>query len=408
MKSIVNASLFILFLTQICFSQWLSKNSLLEGSSLYSVFFIDKNMGWSVGDSGTILKSTDGGLTWIFQNSNTTADLRSVYFFNQNKGWVAGIGGIVLKTTDGGVNWSSQAVSAFDLWAVQFINADTGWVSGSTTLKTTNGGAGWEEQMHYGGFSLSFVDESYGWIAGYYNLHKTTDGGTHWTSFANNYDLWSIFFYDHDNGWAVGEHEFYSRFMMSTTDGGENWTTAPSNSEPLRSIYFVDSLMGWAAGFYGTILHTSDGGVNWENQASGVGESLLALFFINSDYGWVVGNGGILIRTSNGGRTWSNGSFSSIYEEAGYNMAASLVLDQNYPNPFNPTTTINFQLSQNGYVTLRVYDILGKEVATLVNEQKNHGRYSVNFNASNLASGVYIYQLRVNEYASTKKMLLLE
>jgi hypothetical protein len=83
-------------------------------------------------------------------------------------------------------------------------------------------------------------------------------------------------------------------------------------------------------------------------------------------------------------------------------------LSQNFPNPFNPSTTINYQLPKTGFVTLKIYDILGKEVATLVNEQKNKGRYSVNYDASRLASGVYIYQLRVNDYLSSKKMLLLK
>ncbi|MEJ2103639.1 MAG: T9SS type A sorting domain-containing protein [Ignavibacteriaceae bacterium] len=83
-------------------------------------------------------------------------------------------------------------------------------------------------------------------------------------------------------------------------------------------------------------------------------------------------------------------------------------LSQNYPNPFNPTTTINYQLPEAGYATIKIYDILGKEVATLVNEQKNQGRYSVNFDASHLASGVYIYQLKVKDYVSSKKMLLLK
>ncbi len=83
-------------------------------------------------------------------------------------------------------------------------------------------------------------------------------------------------------------------------------------------------------------------------------------------------------------------------------------LGQNYPNPFNPATTINYQLPKTGFVTLKVYDILGREVATLVNEQKVQGRYTVNFNASRLASGVYMYQFRANDYVSLKKMLLIK
>ncbi len=86
----------------------------------------------------------------------------------------------------------------------------------------------------------------------------------------------------------------------------------------------------------------------------------------------------------------------------------SYSLTQNYPNPFNPVTQINYQLPEQGFVSIKVYDILGAEVASLVNEQKTQGRYSVNFDASKLASGVYIYRLQVNDYVSSKKMLLLK
>ncbi len=83
-------------------------------------------------------------------------------------------------------------------------------------------------------------------------------------------------------------------------------------------------------------------------------------------------------------------------------------LEQNYPNPFNPTTTINYQIPKDGFVTLKIYDVLGREVAVLVNENKSTGRYNINFNASNLASGVYMYQIKVNDFVSTKKLLLLK
>ncbi len=83
-------------------------------------------------------------------------------------------------------------------------------------------------------------------------------------------------------------------------------------------------------------------------------------------------------------------------------------LTQNYPNPFNPITTITYQLPKSGSVTLKIFDILGNEIKTLVNEQKEKGRYTVQFDASSLASGMYVYQLRANDYTSTKKMLLLK
>ncbi len=83
-------------------------------------------------------------------------------------------------------------------------------------------------------------------------------------------------------------------------------------------------------------------------------------------------------------------------------------LSQNYPNPFNPSTTIKFQLPTDGFVTLKVYDILGNEVTTLINEQKPKGRYELNFNASSLASGVYIYKIQTGSFISSKKMILIK
>jgi Secretion system C-terminal sorting domain len=80
----------------------------------------------------------------------------------------------------------------------------------------------------------------------------------------------------------------------------------------------------------------------------------------------------------------------------------------NYPNPFNPTTTITYEIPKDGFVTLKVYDILGREVATLVNEFKTAGKYYVNFNAGNLASGMYFYRFKSGSYISTKKMMLLK
>lgn len=83
-------------------------------------------------------------------------------------------------------------------------------------------------------------------------------------------------------------------------------------------------------------------------------------------------------------------------------------LSQNYPNPFNPVTTISYQIKEQGLVQLIVYDLLGSEVATIVNQTKSEGEYSVNFDASNLPSGVYIYSLRVNDFVQNNKMTLLK
>lgn len=84
------------------------------------------------------------------------------------------------------------------------------------------------------------------------------------------------------------------------------------------------------------------------------------------------------------------------------------MLSQNYPNPFNPSTVINYQIASPGKVSLKVYDLLGREVATLVNEEKAAGNYKATFNAMNLPSGVYFYRLQTATYSNTKKLLLLK
>jgi hypothetical protein len=89
-------------------------------------------------------------------------------------------------------------------------------------------------------------------------------------------------------------------------------------------------------------------------------------------------------------------------------IPSSYSVTQNYPNPFNPTTKINFALPKSGLVTMKVYDMLGKEVSTLVNEVKNAGTYSVDFNASALSSGIYFYKVSVNGFTEVKKMMLIK
>jgi hypothetical protein len=83
-------------------------------------------------------------------------------------------------------------------------------------------------------------------------------------------------------------------------------------------------------------------------------------------------------------------------------------LAQNYPNPFNPSTEIKFAIPEQGFVSLKVYDITGREIAKLVNEVRNAGFYSVNFNASSLSSGVYFYRIESGDFVQTRKMLLVK
>ncbi len=132
----------------------------------------------------------------------------------------------------------------------------------------------------------------------------------------------------------------------------------------------------------------------------GVQSKNLFIDFINEQKGWILFEDGTLMKTVNSGLTF--------VKEEELSFAENYLLNQNYPNPFNPSTKISWQSPVSGWQTLKVYDVLGNEVATLVNEYRNAGSYEVNFNASKLSSGVYFYQLKTGDFIQIKKMILLK
>lgn len=108
------------------------------------------------------------------------------------------------------------------------------------------------------------------------------------------------------------------------------------------------------------------------------------------------------------GVAYGDTTFTIVSVDDEFETPNSFYLAQNYPNPFNPTTTIRFQVVDFGFVSIRVCDILGKEIETLVNEEKSKGAYEINFDGSDLASGTYFYQIKTENYIETKKMQLIK
>jgi hypothetical protein len=167
----------------------------------------------------------------------------------------------------------------------------------------------------------------------------------------------------------------------------------------LRAIARLDNEDLYAAGDGGAIWFTDDNGANWHAQYSADSHDLYALCFTDSARGYAAGNGGTVLQTT------SPGTVTGVRE--GSTAPAAFRLAQNYPNPFNPETRIEFQLPAQGPVSLVVYDLLGREVATLVDDVLEAGPHLVTWNAASLSTGVYFYRLHAGAFTQTRKLLLV-
>jgi len=189
--------------------------------------------------------------------------------------------------------------------------------------------------------------------------------------------------------------------MYLTTNAGGNWTSINngiSESANIPAMVVSGTSLIAASGTDGVEVSTNNGST-WTNVNSGLPVGYVANAFVIS--------GGYIYAGTSG--VWRR----NLSEIIGITKITSTVpdnfaLNQNYPNPFNPSTNINFSVPKSGFVRLTVYDITGREVITLVNEQLSSGTYKVDWNASNQPSGVYIYRLVAGDYSDVKKMILLK
>ena len=168
----------------------------------------------------------------------------------------------------------------------------------------------------------------------------------------------------------------------------------------IAGISFINENVGWLSGENGFILVTSDGGYTWKNQITPTNNLLSNIVFVNGYTGWATGANGTILKSTLGIQ-------SGIVKQTGY-IPDGFLLHQNFPNPFNPATKIKFNVTKSGIVKIIVYDIIGREVQTLVNERLQPGTYETTFEGSRLTSGVYFYRLITDEYSDTKKMLLIK
>lgn len=285
-----------------------------------AIYFVDENLGWTVGGSGSIKHTTDGGQTWVDQTSPIGNHLYSLCFIDSLEGWAFGLYGYVLHTTDAGNIWVVQYQFPNQLWIMDgmFIGPDTGWVAGYTgpaegkIYKTTDGGNSWfllSPGTNGNFYGIDFYDLNLGWAvtSGLGVVTHTTDGGNTWfPQVVYSSSLLEVKFADASNGWVVGGDNDGKSGIFHSTNGGSTWNQQynPTHNE-LWSVYASDAQNVWAVGGYGTILHTSDAGNNWEYQAKGSSNYLFGIDATDTLNIWATGDWGrVVLHSNDGGFTW--------------------------------------------------------------------------------------------------------
>ena len=416
-------------------NNWTQSNLAYCDASSFELFF--SNPGHLIASQYPwfLKTTTDDGETWIYPNFNPAFDSTygvSYFFthpFNGNEGYLTDYFK-TYKTIDAGLNW--QQVTPFNnstvLWYNNFNSNILFGTDGTNLWRSTDNGTNWasiSSGLSYDRFVFDPQNDSIIYAYSYIvKLLKSTDMGSTWQLKTNgliqpgtgNPAIISSVAIRKDNPNILYCVQNADGGISKSTNGGENWFQIDSSFRTLNttmgltSIYLDENKPGR---FY---VSTNGNGS------------------FTNDYSW----GGLFL-TEDDGLTWrrlfrgrvtdikaDNSNPKNIYFNTYYGIMKipdtlttditteqnlipkDFVLSQNYPNPFNPSTNINWQSPVSSWQTLRVYDILGREIATLINEYKPAGKYDVNWNAANLPSGVYFYKLQAGDFVETKKMLLLK
>jgi photosystem II stability/assembly factor-like uncharacterized protein/subtilisin-like proprotein convertase family protein len=457
---------------------WTTQTSPMNGL-LTSVFFIDEDNGWIVSRDnwGEICHTTNGGSTWALQAEPSQNPLNDIFFINPDKGWAVGMDSTIMRTNDGGQTWLKCTLHVANnpyLRAVQFIDELKGWAVGTDgfILMSDDGGVNWHE-IHTEFYdllqSVCFTDPLNGWASGTNGMIlRTIDGGYTWFKQYSGMERYitAICFVDPLNGWIAGEGGAIKR----TTNGGF-WNEPgvfqnklldkpiPDNSETKDTItvevlqfresgyeltgleLMLDSIMhtrisdleislthdNVTATF---VSHVTDPGANFlwlrlkDNATKQITDGtapfsgnykpytpLNAFDGLDPDGEWI-----LTVFDNQSGHTGTLKAWGimplfekrvSIGEPVGRESGQKIHLSQNMPNPFSRKTRIEWNSEINGMTTLKIYNIHGQEILTLMNKFLPEGKYSVGFDGSQLSPGVYYYSLQVGQYRLTKKCIIM-
>ncbi len=420
----------------------------------WTVSLLSETEGWVAGHHGIILHTTDGGVTWSLMNSGSAVQiydlgmaggsfslaacqngyvlrttngggfwetqklevtgqifgreesLHGVSVVDQNFAVTAGPGGTVFRTLNGGVDWQSvgypQLPDPFWIEDVEFVDHDLGWLVGldqdlghdKTVYRTTNGGTTWELNLRQASYfyAVDFVDAQHGVIATIDRaFFRTTNGGQTWMSgllpdYFTDSSISDMEFANAQVGWAVG----WYGYVAKTTNGGASWSLQDLGTadDDLFDLDVVSPTEAWTIGreegsFRGFVRHTTNGGTTWEKQV--IDSNPYLPVTVSATQAGSVWTGGY------NGRIWHHpGDIAGAPERApagGFGSVAA------FPDPFAGRTDLHFSVPEAGRALIGVFDVQGRQVATLVDRFVQAGPHVATWDAGDLPAGTYFLRL---------------
>lgn len=399
MKNII---LIVLLSSFFCNAQWIQTSLSGNINGL-----IERNNTLFAATSVGLYMSTNGGIT--FSNiplPSTTGPQYTYSFARKENSLIVSTGQGILISESNDAVWNIHSTQFTYGYFFNFKGILLNEVTGNF-YRSTDFGISWQQiQQLNAPFNYTITSDSTNIYFGSYSggIQISSDSGKTWnaTNIAGETNIISMVSYD---GKIIVSANVDTNRIYQSTDQGVTWTKIAERPVAgfVKSMFVVGNTI-FADANYGKFHRSIDGGITWINIHSGLSNSIsyYSSHEIISDT--------LYIGTGSSSGVWkralSDFGITNIFNE--FIGPSSVKLYQNYPNPFNPSTTISYQLSVGGMVSLKVFDVLGNEVANLINEEQAQGSYSVNFNSNSLSSGIYFYRLSSGKFLETKSMLLIK
>ncbi len=382
----------------------------LGGTSIGNIIGEGEKLYASERQGDFIYYSDDYGESWnklarIQPDTSFFASIRNILMMNNNI-FVSTRNGGIYKSTDGGFKWNQKntGLESNRVWKVSRKGDSLYAAAEDAMYISTNEGESWIKLYQDSLFIFDFVflqGERIVAISDSGVLRSDNNGAT-WNKINNGIQNVLAL----RNIAVSGDGYIYigtpGQGVYRSSDSGDTWELKGSSVQPWVDAIAVSPLNYIMTGgeWFSYCYLSTDHGETWKQKKSGLPNYFIeTIYFDENNYAYI----GLVFE----GIYKTTSAVTDVKLET-YSEINSYKLYQNYPNPFNPTTNITYSLQEDSKVQIKIYDILGREVAELVNEQKPAGFYETTFDGSELTSGVYIYKIQVNDFVTSKKMILLK